>query len=72
MIYYYYANLQRNSEKSKFISEIMKRCRVGYPTVRTWIAKPGTKIHRNPKPVYWPHIAEITGIPEEIMFKYTE
>lgn len=69
MLHLYYANLQSNSEKSNFINEVCQKCRVNYPTVRSWIVKPGASTYRNPKPVYRPIIAEITGIPENKLFK---
>ena len=68
MLRMYYTNLT-SSEKSKFISEVCEKCRVNYPTVRSWIAKPTSSTHRNPKPVYRPFLSEITGIPENKLFK---
>lgn len=70
MLHLYYASLGKNSEKSKFFNEVMQKCRVGYPTVRTWVAKPDSVTHRNPKPVYWPILSTITGIPENKLFKH--
>lgn len=68
MLYLYYTNLGSSETKSNFISEIIQKCRVGYPTVRSWIAKPGSKGYRNPKPVYKAILSEITGIPESKLF----
>lgn len=69
MLHLYYTNLQNNKEKNKFFDETMKKCRVNYPTVRSWVSRPGSVAHRNPKPVYWPILSEITGIPESKLFK---
>jgi len=69
MLHLYYTNLSDNDEKSKFISEVIEKCRVSYMTVRSWIAKPGSVTHRNPKAVYQKILSEITGIPEKKLFK---
>ena len=69
MLHLYYTNLQNNKEKSNFITEVMEKCRVGYPTVRAWIARPNSSMYRNPKPVYRPHLSEITGMPEDKLFR---
>lgn len=72
MLYLFYTNLKTNELKEKFIFEIMSKCRVKYMTARTWIANPKTLMHRNPKPIYRGILAEITGIPEEELFKQPE
>lgn len=69
MLHLYYANLANNCEKTNFINEVCSKCRVNYPTVRSWIAKPGSSTNRTPKPVYRPILSEITGIPENKLFK---
>ena len=69
MLNLYYTNLGDSKEKNKFISEVIEKCRVNYPTVRSWISKPGATNHRNPKSVYRPILSEITGIKEEKLFK---
>lgn len=69
MLHLYYTNLSTADEKSNFISEVMTKCRVGYPIVRSWIAKPNSCARRNPKAVYRPILSEITGIPEKKLFK---
>ncbi len=68
MLHLYYTNLTKGSEKNNFIAEIMEKCRVNYPTVRSWISNPATKVHRTPKPLYRGIIAEITGIQENELF----
>ena len=69
MLHLYYTNLENSLEKTKFIKEICEKCRVGYPTVRSWISNPKSKGHRNPKPVYHPIISEIINIEEDELFK---
>ena len=69
MLYLYYTNLANSSEKNKFIAEVIEKCRVNYPTVRSWIAKPTSSTRRSPKPVYRGILAEITGIQENTLFK---
>jgi len=69
MLRLYYTNIANNKEKRKFLVEVVNKCRVGEGTVRTWLAKPGASAHRNPKPIYWPVLSEITGIKEEKLFK---
>jgi len=69
MLHLYYTNLSKGKEKNDFIDEVIKKCRVGYPTVCSWIKAPTLKGHRNPKPVYRPILSEITGIKEEKLFK---
>lgn len=69
MLRLYYASLQNNELKQKFFNEVMQKCRVNYPTVRCWVAKPGSSAHRTPKPLYRGVLAEITGIKEEKLFK---
>lgn len=70
MLHLFYTNLQKSLDKRKFLDEIMQKCRVGYPTARSWVSKPTAVTHRNPKPVYWPILSEITGIPENKLFKH--
>lgn len=69
MLYLYYTNLKKGDEKNKFIAEVMEKCRVGYPTVCSWIKKSTLKGYRIPKPVYRPIISEITGMKEDKLFK---
>ena len=69
MLHLYYTNLGNNLNKTKFINEVCEKCRVNYPTVRSWIAKPGGSMHRNPTPVYRPILSEITGIREDKLFR---
>jgi hypothetical protein len=69
MLSLYYTNLQSNTEKAKFIDECCAKCKVRYPTVRTWILKPSSPNHRNPKPIYRSILAEITGMPEDKLFR---
>lgn len=69
MLRLYYTNLQTCDEKSKFIHEVCEKCRVNYPTVRSWIAKIDSPHRRIPKPVYRPILSEVTGIPENKLFK---
>ena len=73
MLHLYYTNLSNSNEKNKFIAEIIEKCRVSYPTVRSWIAKPGSTIYRIPKLIYRGIISEVTGIQENQLFRdYTE
>jgi len=69
MLHLYYTNLSKGKEKNDFIAEVMQKCRVGYPTVCSWIKSPSLDGHRNPKAVYRPILSEITGIKEEKLFK---
>jgi len=69
MLHLYYTNLGNNLEKNNFINEVVEKCRVNYPTVRSWIAKPGSTTRRNPKLIYRQILSEITGIPESKLFK---
>lgn len=69
MLYLYYTNLGKSIEKNKFITEVMDKCRVTYPTVRSWVSPPNSKIYRNPKPIYRGIIAGITGIEETQLFE---
>ena len=69
MLHLYYTNLCNSNEKNKFIAEIMQKCRVSYPTVRSWIAKPGTKVYRIPKPIYRGIISEVIGVQENQLFE---
>lgn len=68
MLHLYYTSLKTNKEKENFITKVSIRCKVKFPTVRSWIADPKASMHRSPKPVYRPIIAEIAGIPEEELF----
>lgn len=68
MLHLYYTNLGSNDDKNKFITEIIEKCRVNYPTVRSWIAKPGSSTYRIPKPIYRGIISEMTGIQENELF----
>ena len=61
----YYTNIQLSDQKSKFIFTIMERCRVNYPTVRSWIARDDAPYRRRPKPIYRQILAEITGLNED-------
>jgi hypothetical protein len=69
MLHLYYTNLDNSQQRRAFLSEIMKKCRVGYPTARSWVMNPKANSYRSPKPVYWPILADITGIAEEKLFK---
>ena len=69
MLHLYYTNLGNSELKQKFIQEIIEKCKVTYPIVRSWIAKKGSSAQRNPKPIYRPILAEITGIKENKLFK---
>lgn len=69
MLHLYYTSLKTNKEKENFITQASVRCKVKFPTVRSWIADPKASMHRSPKPVYRTILAEITGIPEEELFK---
>ena len=69
MLYMYYTNLGKNIKKNIFITEVMEKCRVTYPTVRSWVSPPNSRIHRNPKPIYRGIIAEIAGIEENQLFE---
>jgi hypothetical protein len=69
MLHLYYTNLCSKKDKNKFIEEVMEKCMVGYPIVRTWISKPGSVTHRNPKAIYRPILAEITGIKADKLFR---
>lgn len=68
MLRTYYENLKGKKEKNAFLSEVQDKCRVNYPTVRAWIAKPESSTHRNPLSVYRPILARITGIKETKLF----
>ena len=63
----YYMNLTA-SDKDIFIKTVMGKCKMGYSTLRSWIADPTKSFARNPKRVYRPILSEITGIPEEKLF----
>ena len=69
MLYLYYTNLCKSIEKNKFITEVMEKCRVTYPTVRSWVSPTTSKIYRYPKPIYRGIIAEIAGIEENQLFE---
>ena len=69
MLHLYYANLSNRDEKNKFIAEIMEKCRVNYPTVRSWISKSGSYTCRISKPIYRGIISELTGIQESELFE---
>lgn len=69
MLHLYYTNLGNSVEKQKFIQEIIDKCKVTYPIVRSWIAKSDSSTHRNPKAIYRPILSEITGIKEAKLFK---
>lgn len=69
MLHLYYTNLSNSNDKNKFIAEIIEKCRVSYPTVRSWIAKPGTTVYRIPKPIYRGIISEVIGIQENQLFE---
>lgn len=69
MLHLYYTNLGNPVEKRKFIQEVIDKCKVTYPIVQSWIAKPAAKGKRNPKAIYRPILSEITGIPEKKLFK---
>ena len=69
MLRMYYTNLGSKSEKNKFIAEVMEKCRVNYPVVRSWLAPTASKTRRIPKPVYRGILSEITGMPENKLFR---
>ena len=69
MLHLYYTSLKTNKEKENFITQASVKCKVKFPTVRSWIADPKASMHRIPKPIYRPILAEIAGIPEEELFK---
>lgn len=56
-------------KKREFLETLVKKCRVSYPTVRGWIAKPGTSAHRTPSKIYRGIISSIMGKPENEVFK---
>jgi hypothetical protein len=68
MLHLYYTNLLNSEEKNKFIAEVVEKCRVNYPTVRSWIAKPSSSNSRSPKPIYRGILSQITGIQEDELF----
>jgi hypothetical protein len=69
MLHLYYTNLLNSEEKNKFIAEVVEKCRVNYPTVRSWIAKPSSLNSRSPKPIYRGILSQITGIQENELFR---
>lgn len=69
MLHLYYTNLEKKIDKLKFIQLIGEKCKVSYPTVRSWISKPEISNHRNPKPIYRTIISEIAGVPENTLFE---
>lgn len=69
MLHLYYTNLSTREEKADFIAEVIQKCKVTYPIVRSWIAKKGSTTQRNPKSIHRGILAEITGIKEEKLFK---
>jgi hypothetical protein len=69
MLHLYYTSLGKKDDKAKFIAEVIEKCMVTYPIVRSWIAKPSSTTKRTPKPVYRPILSQITGIKEDKLFK---
>lgn len=68
MLHSYYTNLDSFDKKTKFKNKVAKRCRVQPSTVSSWIAKPEAVAYRNPKPIYWKILSDITGIKESELF----
>jgi hypothetical protein len=59
----------QQTDKNKFIDLAMSKCKVKYPTVRSWVATIGSAGHRTPTLIYRPILSKITGIPEDVLFK---